>query len=302
MTSKAGKTRFFAWTGSILVHVAVLAVFMVVRFSGAAETDVKPIPTTRIAMVEKLLAKPLITPKPNVLKPGQLRKTATVKTVDFGDVQLVSPAFETDQQDFKLPSNAHDNTVNQQNFTGARSEFFSTVSGCRKICYVVDASGSMKGVFPEIRQRLLRSIADLEPDQYFYVIFFGDARLYESGMGRLIRASAANKKRCCQFIETMRASGLTNAAGAIRRALQIYGPDRNKCEIIYFLTDGFELDENETDFSLTTQKMIGDIGTGTRINTIGFWPQEKDRLMLQEISRRSGGEFVLVDDLKAGGE
>jgi len=179
-------------------------------------------------------------------------------------------------------------------FSG-RIEFFGSGSGQRKVCYLVDCSGSMQGIFSKVQKKLKESIAALQPDQYFYVIFFGGDKLHELGDGKLLRATPKAKSAANGFIDTMRPSGKTNAMAALERVVQIRDGKGAGASLVYFLTDGFELtNEDAAAFPQTIANLLGQFAPAMRINTIAFLPQADDRRMLQTIAEQSGGEFVCV--------
>jgi hypothetical protein len=175
-------------------------------------------------------------------------------------------------------------------------EFFGSWTDRRKICYVVDCSGSMKGIYVRVRDRLKESIKCLRPDQYFYIIFFGGDRLTELGDGRLVRATEDVKSAACEFVDLMQPAGQTNAMAAMNKAMQICSSKDSGQSVIYFLTDGFELTtEGAYGFSQEIVNLRRRFAPRSIINTIGFWPQSVDRNMLETIARQSGGRFVLVE-------
>lgn len=177
------------------------------------------------------------------------------------------------------------------------TEFFGARTCERKICYVVDCSGSMRGMLSGVRRKLQRSIASLQQDQYFYIIFFGNGRLFESGEGRMVRATQKAKSAACEFVDSVRPAGQTNALAALERAMQIHDADNLSPSVIYFLTDGFELTtKNRQRFGNQIANLLRRFAPKTKINTIGFWPQDGDRNMLEIIAKQSGGEFVFVTD------
>ena len=176
-------------------------------------------------------------------------------------------------------------------------EFFGSFTDQRKVCYLVDCSGSMQGVFGQVRKKLSESIRSLQPDQYFYIIFFGGDRLFEYGDGRLLRATEQAKSAAYEFIDSIQPAGQTNALAAMERAVQIRDGRAQKPSVVYFLTDGFELTgEDEQRFSQKIANLLARFAPTTRINTIGFWPQSDDRKMLKKIARQSSGEFVFITD------
>ena len=151
-------------------------------------------------------------------------------------------------------------------------------------------------MFGQVRRKLKDSIAGLQPDEYFYIIFFG-GELFESGNGRVLRATPEAKSAAYNFIDSIQSAGQTNAIAALERAVQIRDSGGNSPSIVYLLTDGFELTaEDSRSFSQRVASMLKRFAPTARINTIGFWPQSDDRKMLEAIAKRSGGEFTFVAD------
>jgi len=176
-------------------------------------------------------------------------------------------------------------------------EFFGSWTDQRKVCYLVDCSGSMQGMFGRVQRKLKDSIKGLQPDQYFYIIFFGGDRLFEFGDGELLRARRQAKSAAYDFIDSVRPAGQTNAIAALERAVQIRDSRGAGPSVVYFLTDGFELTtEDEQRFSQKISNLLKRFAPRPRINTIGFWSAGSDRKMLETMAKQSGGEFVFVED------
>ena len=152
-------------------------------------------------------------------------------------------------------------------------------------------------MFGRVRDELIQSIGNLQPDQYFYIIFFGAGGMFESGNGHLLRATEQAKNTACEFINSVQPSGKTNAFAALERAVQIRDSSGVSPSVIYFLTDGFELAAEETHrFSQRIINLLKRFAPTTKINTIGFWPQGSDRKILETIAAQSGGECVFIAD------
>ena len=174
--------------------------------------------------------------------------------------------------------------------------FFGSFTDQRKICYVVDCSGSMQGLFGQVRKQLKNSISALRPDQYFYIIFFQDGKLLESGNGRLVRATDRAKSAACSFADSVRPAGPTNAMDALERAMQIRDQAGQSPALIYFLTDGFDLELDDTSrFGLQLENMRKKLAPSAKINTIGFWTGPADGRILRTVADQSGGEFVNIE-------
>jgi hypothetical protein len=299
MVGSCGAT-FLAWMASIAVHLIVLTALGFVRFSQAeAVVRQKPVPTATISQIQKLVQSTPVIPKPKVKKPTKREFTNNSDSLlpvnqIFG---IVKPASK-DWPNWANPSVSM-SAISLPSSSNLREgiEFFGSFADERKVCYLVDCSGSMQGVFGEVREKLSESIGNLQPDQYFYIIFFGDERLFEFGDGKLLRATEEVKSAAYEFIDSIRPAGQTNAMAALERAVQIRGSTPQSSLVVYFLTDGFELTgEDERVFLHKVANLLAKFAPRTRINTVGFLPQSNDCEILRTIARQSGGEFVLVDD------
>jgi hypothetical protein len=83
----------------------------------------------------------------------------------------------------------------------------------------------------------------------------------------------------------------------LERAVRIRDGSGVGPSVIYFLTDGFELtNEDAQGFSRKVKDLLKRFVPTTKINTIGFWPQISDREMLGVMARQSGGECVIIGD------
>lgn len=297
---RSGSVTLWAWMVSIAVHLAALTVFGVVRFSHLqAGGNQRPTPTAKVAQVEKFLQTSPVTPKPKV------KKTVREDIAKARERLLpTSPIFNTPKPTARDFSNGISSTPSIGRIRSGSSielpnavEFFSIRTEERKVCYVVDSSGSMRGMFGRVRDNLKKSIEALQPDQYFYIIFFGDEKLLESGGGHLLRATPEAKSAAYDFIDSVQPTGQTNALEALERTVQIRDSSGNGPAVIYFLTDGFELTtENEYRFAQKISNLLRKFSPKIKINTIGFWPTKGDRKMLEAIATQSGGEFILVCD------
>jgi len=285
---------------SLAAHLVVLTAFGLVKFSQAqADTKQRPAPTAKVNQIKKLIEAAPVIPKPKVKKPAKGRLTK--KTNRLLPVNRIFSTAKSGTQDWAYPakSSAPQGAFSLSSSANLshRIEFFGsfTATPNAKICYLVDCSGSMQGVFGQVRKKLKDSIASLQADQYFYIIFFGGDRLFEFGNGCLVRAAEQTKSSAYDFIDSVQPAGQTNALAALKRAVQIRDSRGFVPSTIYFLTDGFELTgENEQKFSQKTVNLLTGFAPTTKINTIGFWPQSNDRKMLKTIAEQSGGEAVFI--------
>jgi hypothetical protein len=175
-------------------------------------------------------------------------------------------------------------------------EFFGCAANQRRVCFLVDCSGSMKPVFSRVKTKLKDSISMLRPDQYFNIIFFGNEELYEFSSAQFSRATGNAKQRASKFIDSITPSGQTNAAAALKRAVTISSHSKLP-SVIYFLTDAFELDNAGQLQMLDDLKgLLEKEKQGIVINTIGFWSRQEDKRILETISKWTGGEHVFIND------
>jgi len=294
---RSGGIAFWAWATSIAVHIAVLAVCGFVKFSqNKCQAKQRPVPTAKVNRIKKFIHSAPVIPKPKVKKSVNAQLTERTKRLP-----LANQIFDSSKpilhglESFAKPPAAQDVLLPDKRIFQNRTEFFGSFTDQRKICYLVDCSGSMQGIFGRVRTKLKESIQSLQPDQYFSVVFFGNDRLFEFSDGRLLRAAEQTKQSAYDFIDLIRPAGQTNALAAIESVVQIRN-DGGACpSVIYFLTDGFELtDENEWKFSQKVANLLNCFAPAVKINTIGFWPKSDDREMLKTIARQSGGEYVFI--------
>lgn len=276
---------------SIAIHLTLFVVFAMVQFSPGVSGAVKSlIPTATVRQIKYLLQSRPVIPKPKVKAIEQDMRSVALPLANADRPQYIMKPYS----DGTRPETANPNVV----YTATLPidvEFFGSCATGRKICFVVDCSGSMQGIFPQVGRRLKNSIQNLQQDQYFYIIFFSDNRLIEYTNGRFSRAAAKARAEALEFIDSVQPKGTTNALQALYRAVKIKGPQGASPEIIYFLTDGFELAaENVSSFVNQVENFRKEFAPDAKINTIGFWTQPGDRDILKKIASQSGGQFLLV--------
>lgn len=169
---------------------------------------------------------------------------------------------------------------------GAGPQFFGlggNARGVRSVVYVVDRSGSMLDTFNHVRAELKRSIGALRRSQKFHVIFFNAGEPLENPPGKLVSAIEAQKTTFFEFLNGVFPEGSTHPERSMRRALALE-PD-----LIYFLTDG------EFDRSLLAKLNEWNKDHKVRIFTIAFF-DSSGALQLEQIAREHGGEYKFVSE------
>lgn len=292
-----------AWAVSIALHLLILTAFWLVRFPRASSpARAGAVPQTDVARVERAMQLAPILPKPQVRLPAAAANDAAAyaspllpanePTPDAaGSSPLLQPASPDDADTARAAAWIEPPPLR------SRVEFFGSPACHRRICYVVDSSGSMTGLFAAVRSRLKQSIRELQPDQYFHVLFFGNGKLAESSPSRMQRATEAGKAAVEQFIDSIQPAGKTNAMPAFERAVAVRDARGNPPAVIYFLTDGFDLSADDAEsFARRVANLIAQSAPKAQINTIGFWPQDADRKTLRTLADRTGGACTIVTD------
>lgn len=296
---RLGGVKIWAWTVSIVVHLLILTGFVAARFSDSQrQVRAGVVPTASLSRQVPAVGEPVI-PKPKIKR---ARETIIAKSEErfFSDEQIFGSGKPVvDAADLVKPTTGEEEfSFGEVSGLGGRIEFFGSFTDRRKICYLVDCSGSMKGMFGKVKERLAESISGLEADHYFYIIFFGGGSVMEFGEGRLVRATEGSKESAYSFIESVEPSGQTNALEALVRALKLRDSGGARVGSIYFLTDGFELGSDDVRiFSQQVSGLLNRFSAETRIDTIGFWPQREDRAMLEAIASQSGGRAIFIENL-----
>ncbi|MHC4212262.1 MAG: vWA domain-containing protein, partial [Planctomycetota bacterium] len=295
---RSSGVALLALSVSIAVHVLILAAFGVVRFSGSESQTIRQAkPTGQIIQSQKQIHIPVVIGKPKVIR-ARTREARSIQPLIERTAELLGTGTDAPRCDLSSAASSFSalELGSESVAFMAETEFFGVVTTGRKVCYVVDCSGSMKGVFGRVRRELVESIRRLGQDQYFGIIFFGGDRLGEFSGGRLVRASSKSKSLACDFIDSVRPAGRTNAFTALKRATELRDSGGQGASVVYFLSDGFDLSDDLGDsFAYRARDMMSRLPGDVRIYTIGFWCRKDDRRMLEEIAKQSGGEFVSVD-------
>jgi hypothetical protein len=287
-----GGVGVLAFLFSLGVHAVLFVLFSFVHVSGEDGVEGRLEPASiSVAQIQKAVSQVPVVPKPMVkrvevgngqgkraleVEVGPRKKAAYLE----GDAASFSGQFDGESLAGQFESRP-------------LTEFFGSSTNLRKICYVVDASGSMQGRLGMVVKQLKESIGKLEADQYFYIIFFRGDGLVESGKGVLVRATSKAKSRAYAFIDSIRFEGPTNAVNAIKRSMMIRGSGGESAQQIYFLSDGFDFEnEDSPDFVGMVENVRKRLAPSVRINTIGIWVERQDEKILRAIAADSGGAFV----------
>ncbi|MCI0499535.1 MAG: VWA domain-containing protein [Planctomycetales bacterium] len=287
-----GNIRYWALIASVAVHSAALAVFTGVKLSGRLSAASGQRPAFSVQTIEQIVQQPLPRPKPKIepiLPPAPPQEPVQQPPL----VASPEPPPPAPRQAEPVEPEA----VRQPETAVNEVEFFGQKSVVQRICYVVDCSGSMYGRMYQVREQLKESILKLNPQQAFGVVFFMDGqKILASGNGTLESATARAKSQTITLIESIRPAGSTDAAHAIGYAMRLKDPSGDSPELMYFLTDGFDLDsQRTTQFAESVRRLRNSLAPGAVVHTIGFGPQPQDSQTLRQLASDTGGEFIEVN-------
>jgi hypothetical protein len=158
----------------------------------------------------------------------------------------------------------------------------------------------MYGRLELIERQLKDCIASLRDTQSFDLIFFMDGNtLLELGEGKAVFASGFSKARAFAMIDNIHLEGQTNARQALERAMKIRDTTGRPVELIYFLTDGFDLQMDSSQaFCTEIALMRRKFAPAVTINTIGLWVSQEDQQTLQIIAHTTGGQYIPVQEVR----
>lgn len=176
---------------------------------------------------------------------------------------------------------------------GGGTSFFGQKAKGERFVYVLDASGSMYdyNAIGVAKAELLASIAQLDADQQFQIIFYSE-RCYpmtEPGSrDQMFRGTDANRTKASQFVRGIQPLEGTRHREALLEALN-YTPD-----VIFFLTDAGEPRLDAADFDRIRRRNNGK----SRIHCIEFGkgaPLNVESNFLKKLARENGGGYTYRD-------
>jgi hypothetical protein len=297
---KHRRIKLYALGVSVFAHIVGLSVFAAVKISQSSPVRLQTTTVVSISQAAKLADRQAVTPKPKVSSVDNklFQGRPIAKAIGRGSPMAAGPVFDLSKEDYqrqaeelKQPIELRGTAATSGGELAGNIEFFDSPAHGRRICYVVDCSGSMRGLWKRVQEELIDSIGKLQQDYYFCVIVFGGGSILESGGGKMVRAT----KEAYSFIRSIQPRGITNATAALERAIMVKDRTGAGASVIYFLTDGFELSEQDgSRFAHKVATIHRSFAPKAQINTIGFWCTEQDSKVLETIAKESGGKFVMV--------
>ena len=291
-----GGVNIWAALASAAAHIFVLGALAALR-PGVSQSNQTNAGATVSIRQEIKRQEPIVTPVPKVRTEEVKKPVVRAEPVETKPQPIEKPVEEAVKQSV-MPAEAPavKAAVAAEPVEAASVSLFGDKALCRRVCYVVDCSGSMHGSFGRLCKELSRSIAALKEEQSFYVIFFRDGgQLIESGKGRFAKATMKAKSEAFSLIERIRPAGATLAKDALRRACGIRDEQGRGAEAIYFLTDGFDIQSGGGGpFASEAAAMVRQLSPGAAVCTVGLWPRQQDKYILRELAQATGGRFIDV--------
>jgi VWA domain-containing protein len=175
---------------------------------------------------------------------------------------------------------------------GASVSFFGTRVQAKRILFLLDNSGSMRGGRLETMiEETTRSIEALSPKQHFYVLFYSDTvypLFSPQPATQFVRATDQNKRLLIQWLATVELF----PGNALDEAIQVATAIRP--DVVYFLTDG---DVNTTRDGRKLKLLLDTQGRTFSIHTFGMGAGTEGKFAenLLQIAKANGGTYRPVD-------
>jgi hypothetical protein len=296
-SNRGGSIRGWALIASLALHTGALAVFTGVKLSGGYEEALAAKPSLTLWAIERVAEQPKPMPRVVPIVPPAPEKPETQEPPLVASTIEEPVAAPMPFPEHTQPAEAVGAVPAEASRVHDEVEFFGQKSIVEQVCYVVDCSGSMYGRMYLVKEQLKQSILNLNSEQAFCIVFFMEGRqVMMSGSGRLELATAAAKSQALNLIASIRPGGRTDAAHALEMAMRLKSIDGRGPEVLYFLTDGFDLDAaGSQSFMQSVKRLRQTLVPQAVMHTIAFSPQPQDRRMLQTLAENTGGGFVEVN-------
>ncbi len=288
--------RLTGWTISLAVHLLIAILFVILSPALITNTNYN-LPQTIVEKQTETLEAP---PEVQEFEIDHIADTS-IGPADLPDFAM-QPKTGSSSYANTLTTTPRGNNKSISSSIPAQprtSSFCGTTGTGRRICFVVDCSGSMVIALDYVKQELNKAVKRLKPDQYFHIIFFAGGEPIEMPGGKLVRASAPSRRKAVPFIEQGKLSRVDNPTAAwqavtkaLNRTFEIKTIDGSGVELIYLFTDG-KFDHNKVNQKLQTLQ-AGHKQLAT-VNIIACGSPD-NRFFLQSLAKRYKGEFRFVTD------
>ena len=193
-----------------------------------------------------------------------------------GGGDVASHADEADRIARRAPETTRQR-VNETSFFGIRG-------GGKRICFIVDVSGSMGwgNKLDRLKQELTTTIQGLKPDAQFSVVFF-DSNVHT--ISQMWLQSTTDRANALRVIATQGSGSGTDPTGAFQFAFQTLNP---LPDCIYYMTDG----QTHAD----VVGLLRSLNAGpnkTSVHAIAFGDQSLEAVMKQ-VAAENNGAYLFV--------
>lgn len=299
----AGRPRSLAtvgWVVSALIHVLVVAGFLMVSTGGSAPSAApRQIPTSTFepeteplepeALVDNLQMAPLDAAP----APPDLVDLPAPPDLAAAPAHIAVPAVAQSHSSFVLAGNS-------PAAGAAPSRFCGLPATGDRICYVVDCSGSMVMAFDYVRREVKRAVAALNPGQYFHVIFFAGGDPIQLMPSQLRRANLHQRNASLDFVDEIQLKDVVAGGAAwqgvvkaLDAAMAVRTTSNQAAQVIYLFTDG-EFDHDRVAGFLT--RMQQRRPSSFVINVVACGSRDNEPFLRQLASNHQGRFRFLTDE------
>jgi hypothetical protein len=192
-----------------------------------------------------------------------------------GGGDIASESDKTDRIESR-PQQATTQRINETSFFGLRG-------GGKRICFIVDVSGSMGGPkLDRLKQELTGTIQSLKPDTQFAVVFFDSSA---TTISQQWMKSDAERQQAVQVIASQGSGSGTDPTGAFQFAFGTLNP---LPDCIYYMTDG----QTSADVAALL-RALNNGPNKTTVHAIAFGDQSLEAVMKQ-IAAENNGVYLFV--------
>ena len=289
-----------SWSGSILGHLLIVVLAFAITWAVVQQTSDEPPRVISSSPNDSTIE--AIQPLKVSSKPASIIQTRStpgaeeseVTASDLSELMLSADTLLSEASTLTSSSLGEDGDVIPEiSFGGVRAP------EARRIVFVVDASGSMIGAFPEVISELENSLRSLSPKQFYGILLFQQTNSIEvPPKGKLQSAQNEFISKSMDWIETnIYPTGRSNPTAALRRAF-ILDPD-----VIFIvstnITGSGEFEINKKDLLTTLDELNPMRRSGTRAVRIRcIQLLDKDPLgTLEAIATLHGGRegYAFID-------
>lgn len=300
-----GLAKAMPWTLSLMLHAGIAMILAM-----ATMIPTMPTPTGEEEMVANFIPGPvdIESHAANFLPPpkGDNMESTNFQALQHDERTAVHDKIASNFDKPGKPSRliTTGGIVTNLGSTFSRSQVYGTHDGtgprvdgpvgmtarAYHIVFVMDRSGSMLDGFDQVRNELLHTIAKLQPDQDFHVIFFSDGKPVENPPHQLVHAEYEYKQQAAKFLDNVQAAGQTDPLPAIGRAFDVLAGQKGG-KVIFLLTDG-AFPDNQKVLDLINKR---NADKGVTIITYLFGDRSKDATAnLKRIATENNGKFKAI--------